>query len=91
MALISFLLKVASNVASVEAGIVTGFVVVFLTTSSHNSFYFSTSKIQAFHETKFVAPSNLSSVLNPMEVIFLKEQVSAKCTTVTNVFSEFWK
>ena len=86
MTLISFLLKAASNVASVKRGIVTGFVVVFLTTSSHNSFSFNTSKIRAFHETKFTAPSNISSVLNPMEVIFLKEEVSTKYTTVTKIF-----
>ena len=51
-----------------------GFAVVFLTTSSHNSFYLSTSKIWAFHETKFTSPSNLSLVLNPKEVIFSKNK-----------------
>ena len=74
MALISFLLKAEYATASVAVGIAMGFHVVFLTTSSHDSFSLNTSNIQAFHETKFAAPSYLFLVLNPTEVIFSKNK-----------------
>ena len=62
-----------SNWIGGSTGTTIGWAVVSFTTSSHNSFSSNTSNILAFHGTKFPAPSSLSSILSPVEDIFLKE------------------